>query len=79
MKKVLRIGVNVFVVSLVVGILYMSYFYLIGIPKTQARTYYNRATIEMDKGNTDKAKEDLTKALSYWHEDYIAKALDDLK
>ena len=63
----------------IVSIALIAGFYLyltfIGIPRTQARNYYNQAVDEMDKGNNTKALEYVNEGLKYWNEPY----LNDLK
>lgn len=78
-KKLAKVSVLVLVVSLVSTGLYMLYFYTIGIPKTQARTYYNLAISALKEGKKDEAKQDLEKALQNWKEPYIQEELDKLQ
>jgi len=67
------------VVSLISAGAYMLYFYTIGVPKTQARTFYNKAIEDLNAGERNKAVEDLQTALSYWHEGYIQDKLNEVQ
>lgn len=79
MKKLAKVSVLVILVSLVSAGLYLLYFYTIGIPKTQARTYYNQAISALKEGKREEAKQDLEKALQNWKEAYIQEELDKLQ
>jgi len=70
-KKILKISAAVTATCLIVIFTFLIYFYTIGIPKTQARNYYNLALEDIQSGNLKKAEEKLKKALSYWEEEYI--------
>ena len=56
-----KIGAVTLVSILVAGI-YLGYMFTIGIPKTQARNYYNKAIGEMGNNNKDAAKADFRSA-----------------
>lgn len=51
----------------------------VGVPKTQARNYYNKGITNLEKGNKKQAIEDFEKALTYWEENYIKRELDELE
>lgn len=57
----------------------MLYFYTIGVPKTQARTYYNQAMSALKEGERNHAIEDLQRALTFWHEPYIQEKLNEVQ
>jgi len=68
-------------VSILSTIGYLSYFFLIGAPRTQARTYYNLGIAELDKDRDDskeKAKEYFESGLKFWPENYISEELAKL-
>lgn len=69
---------QVTVVSFVVGLIYFGYIIFIGIPKTQARNYYNLATKQISENKIDEAKQNLEVAISFANEEYIQRSLDDL-
>ncbi len=52
------------------------YLEFIGIPRTQARNFYNLGINELDKGNKTKALEYLNDGLKYWNENYIQDAIN---
>lgn len=70
-KRIFSKLLLVVIVSCIVGAIYLIYFFLIGVPKTQARNYYNLALIEMEHGDNVKALEYLELAKTYWNEGYI--------
>jgi len=75
MKTFLKLVLTMAVITSI----YLIYFFSIGIPKTQARTYYNKAMEDISlKHKQDLEKQDLQKALSYWPEQYIQEAYDKL-
>lgn len=57
---------------------YMLYFYTVGIPKTQARNYYNQAIVKLEEGEREEAIKDLEKALTFWKEPYIEEQLKEV-
>jgi outer membrane protein assembly factor BamD (BamD/ComL family) len=75
LKKVLLIAIT----SVIVGLIYGSYFYFLGIPKTQARNYYNMAIKDLEDGKISDAKDKLEQAVNYWPEEYIEEKLKELK
>lgn len=77
-KPVLKVAFKVIITCVIVSAIYLAYFFFIGVPKTQARNYYNSALKEIENGNNEKAKEDLRTALTYWDEDYIKVKLESL-
>lgn len=54
---------------------FLAYMFLIGIPKTKARNYYNQGMIAREEGNEAEAQKDFEKALTYWDEEYIKKEM----
>lgn len=62
-------------ISLLVAGIFLAYMFLIGIPKTKARNYYNQGMIARQEGNETEAQKDFEKALSYWKEEYIRKEM----
>jgi len=79
LKGFFKTSVVVLIVSLLSAGVYMLYFYTIGVPKTQARTYYNKAIADIDAGERNKAIEELQTALTYWHEGYIQDKLNEIQ
>jgi len=79
LKGFFKTSVVVLIVSLLSAGVYMLYFYTIGVPKTQARTYYNKAITDIDAGERNKAIEELQTALTYWHEGYIQDKLNEIQ
>jgi hypothetical protein len=69
---------KLFIVTVLVGSLYLNYMFAIGIPKTQARNHYNLALKLLEYGETDKAIDELNTAQNYWDEDYIREALQNI-
>lgn len=69
---------QVTVVSLVVGLVYFGYIIFIGIPKTQARNYYNLAVKQISENKLDEGKQNLEVALSFSEESYIRNYLESL-
>jgi hypothetical protein len=78
-KLFLKNSVAVLLVSAIIAGVYMLYFYTVGVPKTQAKNYYNLALQEEEKGNILQAIKDLETAKSYWNEEYINIKLEELK
>ena len=74
-KKILLV---LFVCIGVTG-LFLTYFFTIGVPKTQARNYYNAALKEEEKGNREKALEYLNTAKGFWRETYIDQEIKNLQ
>lgn len=62
-------------ISLLVAGTFLTYMFLIGIPKTKARNYYNQAMIARQEGDEAKAQENFEKALNYWNEEYIRREM----
>ncbi|BCX13722.1 MAG: hypothetical protein KatS3mg085_254 [Candidatus Dojkabacteria bacterium] len=62
-------------VSIVTFFAFCIYLIFIGIPKTQARNYYNKAIIAIEFGARDEAITYLSTALKYWEENYIKQKL----
>ena len=79
LKGFFKTSVVVLIVSLLSAGVYMLYFYTIGVPKTQARTYYNKAISDINAGERNKAIEELQTALTYWHEGYIQDKLNEIQ
>ncbi|MFS8131398.1 MAG: hypothetical protein ACMG57_05490 [Candidatus Dojkabacteria bacterium] len=78
-KRFLKTSVIVAIVAGISAGAYMLYFYTIGVPKTQARTYYNLAIKDLQEGDKEKAKVDLQTALNSWQEPYIQQKLQELE
>jgi len=78
-KSFLKTSGIVVIVCIAVAAVYMLYFYTIGVPKTQAREYYNLAMTDLQSGERNKAIEELQKALTYWHEGYIQDKLNEIQ
>ena len=74
--KLFKNLLKVFAVTVVVATTYLVYFYFIGVPRTQARYYYNQGLIALENHDKTTAKADFEKGLTYWSETYI---LEDLK
>jgi predicted PurR-regulated permease PerM len=72
-KGLLKAGIT----SLAVGIVFLGYLLLIGIPKTQARNLFNQAESANKNGDIQKAKELLQQAYLVWPEGYIASELEN--
>jgi hypothetical protein len=66
-------------VSIIISLLFLVYLVFVGIPKTQARNYYNKALIELENNNIEKAVNYLQTALNYWDEKYIRRKLYEIK
>ena len=62
----------------IVAIIYLAYFFTIGIPKTQARNHYNYALKLIDEGEKKQAMEELNIAKGYWNEKYIEEELQKI-
>lgn len=67
------------IVSTIVSLIFLGYMYFIGIPKTQARNYFNLSVIEKENGNTEKELEYLIIAKEYWAEEYIVQRINELQ
>ena len=65
-------------ISAIVSLTFYAYLQIIGIPKTQARNYYNLGEQALGKGDVNLAKEYLEKAMSYWPEGYIRQELQKI-
>ncbi len=76
--KLLKDLSKVFAVAVVVTVIYLSYFYLVGVPRTQARYYYNQGLIALENNDKQTAKENFEKGLTFWQEDYIINSLKQL-
>ena len=66
-------------ISIFIAILFLVYMKFIGIPKTQARNFYNLAINNLHQGEKEDAIKHLDNALIYWKEDYIIRKLNSLK
>lgn len=78
-KKLLKTSVLVGLVCVITVAAFLLYFYTIGIPKTQARSYYNLAIQALEDGKKEEAIENLKTALSNWNEPYIAAKLQEIQ
>lgn len=65
-----------FLVILLFAVGYLTYYFFIGIPKTQARNLYEISQEHLNMGETDKYIEKLNEAYSRWPEKYIADELE---
>lgn len=65
-------------ISTLLSLLFLLYMWQIGIPKTQARNYYNKGVVNLEKGNKKQAELDFEKAMIYWEEDYIKRKLEEI-
>lgn len=77
-KKIASKLLFIVVISSVVAGIYLIYFFTIGVPKTQARNYYNLALIKEKEGNNQQALEYLRLAKSTWGEEYIDRKIEEL-
>lgn len=57
--------------SVVVTLVFMAYFVLIGIPKTQSRNYYNKGMDSYESGELIDAEKSFEEAKKFWDESYI--------
>lgn len=57
--------------SLLIGLIYLVYVVLVGIPRTKARELYNLGVVEHLSGNLNKSITKLTAANKVWPEEYI--------
>lgn len=78
-KKLIKNLIKLSIVGIIIGGVYMLYFFTVGVPKTQARNYYNKALIEIENGDNEKALEYLNNGQSYWREDYIKEEIEKLE
>lgn len=67
-----------FIVSLVVAGIYMAYYVTIGIPKTQARNYFNLANSDLEVGDKESALKNLETAKGFWPEQYVLDKIEEL-
>jgi len=77
-REIIKTIALLFITSLIVSGIYLAYFFSIGIPKTQARNYFNLSQKYLEEGNTLEARNNLEKAYSFWPEEYIQIELDRL-
>ena len=78
MKSLKKTLPKLILASLLTFGIYMAYYVTIGVPKTEARNFYNEGIKAQGLGNTELAKKDFQKALTFWHEQYIQDELDKL-
>ncbi len=86
MNRFKRFGKGVvaaFLLGSISFLTFLVYMLIIGIPKTQARNYYNMAEsiLEMpnpSKESIQKAKDYLETALVFWSERYIQEKLNEV-
>ncbi len=79
LSKPIKIALSVLSVSLLTTALYVLYIVLIGMPKTQARNYYNEGVLSIQKGEIRAAIQDFQTAVNYWPESYIVTELHRLE
>jgi hypothetical protein len=77
-SKLISNSIKVIIISIIISIMFFVYLQLFGIPKTQARNYYNLAEIQLGLNNKKLAEEYLVKAISYWPEEYIKQELQKI-
>jgi hypothetical protein len=81
MKKTKRIASKflfIVIVSSIVAGIYLIYFFTIGVPKTQARNFYNLALEKEKEGNIEQTIEYLKLAKNAWSETYIDQKIEEL-
>ncbi len=66
-------------ISLAVAAVFGLYLVFIGIPKTQARNYYNKGVLSIQSGQVREGLQDFQTAVSYWPEPYIVAQLNGLQ
>lgn len=66
-------------ISILIAGIFLAYMFLIGIPKTKARNYYNQGMIAREEGNEAEAQKNFEKALTYWDEEYIQREISNDK
>lgn len=78
MNSIIRQISIIFFVSIIFLTLYLFYLKFIGIPRTMALNFYNKAVYEsnFDKKNAIKL---LEQALHYWQEDYILDKINEIR
>lgn len=82
MSKVRKVGkgfIAAFLLGSISFLLFFLYMVVVGIPKTQARNYFNLAESYIEKGSIDLAKGYLERALEFWPENYIQERLDSIR
>lgn len=77
-KLILKNFLLVTLVSFLVAGVYLLYFVLVGIPKTQARNNYVIALKQIENKEYKAAESSLKTALSFWNEEYIQNKLDEV-
>lgn len=65
--------------SFAVVLIFVIYLTFVGIPKTQARNFYNQALKQIENDEEDKAKASLLEGLKFWDERYIGEEFEKLK
>jgi hypothetical protein len=50
----------------IVSLVYLAYLYLVGVPMTKAKNYYNQALLLYEEKNYIKAQEAVTNSLHYF-------------
>lgn len=79
MKKELRRDIlKMLAFSVLVTVGFFVYYYFIGIPKTQARNYYNLAEKYLGLNDKQIARRYLFQGLQIWPEDYIKQKINEL-
>lgn len=77
-RFILKKSVLVVLISGFVSLIYLGYFFAVGIPKTQARNYFLLALKQEEEDKIDEALRSLTVAKNYWNEDYILEKIETL-
>lgn len=72
--KLLRSLIKPLGVGIIVGVIFLTYMIIIGIPKTKAAGYYEIAIQQNGLGATKKADEYFKKAIDSFPEAYILTA-----
>ena len=66
-------------VGIIIGGIFLTYMFLIGMPKTQAANYYNLAKQQQGLGDKQKADEYFQKSIKAFLEPYIQKDYQDFQ
>lgn len=77
MKSLLNNLFKPVLVGIVIGFIFLSYQYFIGVPKTRAAAYYNLAVESMGLGDSKNAQIYFELAIENFPEGYILKEYQD--
>lgn len=67
------------IITFLLAVGFLAYLKFVGIPRTQARNWYNHAQLLITEGKTKEAYDVLQDAYSIWPEDYILQSSHELK